>query len=268
MKQALIRILKGIAIGASMLVPGVSGGTMAIILGIYDELVHAISDLTRHFRKNAIMLLEVGAGGLIGICLLAKLLLQAVTAYEMPMMFLFLGAIAGTIPALIKKTNLKKPRPVHLVYFLIGFASVLLLSLLPENLFDFSKTGGWGFFILLFAGVVIAVALVLPGISASYVLLMLGIYDITLSAVTEFNLLFLSPLVLGVLAGVFLTTRILEKAMTQHPGATYLIIIGFVAGSMAEIFPGLPSGIQLLICVVTLAVGFFAIFFLSRRVAD
>ncbi len=268
MKLALIRILKGIAIGASMMVPGVSGGTMAIILGIYDELVHAISDLTRHFRKNAVLLLEVGLGGLIGILLLAKLMVQVINAFEKPMMFLFLGAVAGTIPTLLKKTTLKKPKPVHLVYFLIGLLSVLLLSFLPENLFDFSKTGGWGFLILLVAGVVIAVALVLPGISASYVLLMLGIYEITMTAVTEFNLLFLAPLLIGVLGGVFLTTRLLEKAMTEHPGATYLIIIGFVAGSMVEIFPGLPSGLELLICPLTLAAGFAGIFFLSRRAAE
>lgn len=262
-KQILQNTAKGVAIGASMLIPGVSGGTMAIILGIYDDIIHAVSGLTRNFRKNIVLLLEVGLGAVIGMFLLAKLLLKAVTAFEMPMMFLFLGAIAGSIPTLIKKAELRRFNWTQPVYFLIGLGAVLLLSFLPQGLFEFTEIGWWSFFLLLLAGVVIAVALVLPGISASYMLLMLGIYNITLAAITEFNLLFLAPLIIGVLAGTLMTTKLLEKAMNAHPAPTYLMITGFVAGSVMEVFPGVPTGLDIPICIVTLLAGFFAISVLS-----
>lgn len=123
--------------------------------------------------------------------------------------------------------------------------------------------GALSFFILMFAGIVIAVALVLPGISASYMLVMLGIYDTVLYAIVHFNFLFLVPLAIGTIFGVLLTTGLLERAMDQHTGATYLMIIGFVAGSLLEVFPGIPVGIEILVCAVTLLIGFFIIFFLS-----
>ena len=115
------------------------------------------------------------------------------------------------------------------------------------------------------AGVIAAVALVLPGISVSYFLLLLGLYDETMRAITTFYFPFLIPLALGLLLGIILTTKLLERAMKRHPQPTYLIILGFVLGSIAEVFPGIPTWPELLLCLVTLAAGFLAIYFLSRQ---
>ena len=263
MKKSVMNLLKGVAIGSSMLIPGVSGGTMAIILGVYDKIVHAVSSFLKNKKENALLLIQIGLGGVIGAWLLAGCLSCVVAAYRKPMMFLFLGAILGSIPSLVKKTGIKRPKPIHAVYFLTGLSIVLVLSFLPERLFQFSKMGAFSFFILMFAGIIIAVALVLPGISASYMLVMLGIYDTVLYAIVHFNFLFLVPLAIGTILGVLLTTRLLERAMDRHAGVTYLTIIGFVAGSLLEVFPGIPAGIEILVCAVTLLIGFFVIFFLS-----
>lgn len=135
-----------------------------------------------------------------------KAFAPAVTAFPMPMLFLFLGAILGSIPVLFKKSGAGKFRPVQLVYFGTGAAIVLGMSCLPETGLDFAAAGGFGFFLLFLAGLLVSVALVLPGISASYMLLLLGLYEITLSAIDRMELLFLSPLILGVLVGILLTT--------------------------------------------------------------
>lgn len=263
-RNGFLNLLKGGLIGASMLLPGVSGGTAAIILGIYDDLLHAVSRFSESKKKHAVFLLEVGIGALIGIFLFARLLLEAVNAFPMPMMFLFLGAITGSIPALIKKTERKKFKVWDLFFLLIGTAIVFGLSRLPQFGINFHEMGGFGFFLLLLAGLLVAVALILPGISASYVLLVLGLYEITLSAIQECNLLFLAPLLIGVLVGVLLTARLLETAMKRFPKISYLMIAGFVAGSMAEVFPGFPSGINILLCGITLLTGFFTVFFCSK----
>ncbi len=257
-------VLKGGLIGASMLIPGVSGGTAAIILGIYDDILSAISCFTQDKKKHFLFLLKVGIGGVIGICLFARLLLQAVTAFPMPMMFLFLGAIGGSIPALIKKSGIHSYKISDLLFFLIGLAVVFGLSYLPQLEWNFAETDGWGFLILLLAGFGVAIALILPGISASYILFLLGIYEVTLSAIRRLDFLFLAPLGIGILVGVLLTARLLEKGMQKFPRISYLTISGFVAGSMLEVFPGFPSGIMIPISIMTMAIGFLTVFFLGR----
>ncbi len=139
-------------------------------------------------------------------------------------------------------------------------------NVLPETGLDFAAAGGFGFFLLFLAGLLVSVALVLPGISASYMLLLLGLYEITLSAIDRMELLFLSPLILGVLVGILLTTRLLETAMQRFPTASYLMIAGFAAGSVTEVFPGFPSEIHIFICAVTLLAGFFSTLLLSRLI--
>ena len=98
---------------------------------------------------------------------------------------------------------------------------------------------------LILAGVVIAIALILPGISASYILLMLGMYDLTLIAIKEMNVFYLIPLIIGVLGGTFLTAGILEREMKRHPQFTYMLIIGFMLGSLVQVYPGIPVGTEI-----------------------
>ena len=149
------------------------------------------------------------------------------------------------------------------VYIAIGAALVLSMNLLPSDLFG----SGAGFLPLLIAGLLAAVALVLPGISVSYMLLLMGLYDETMRAITEFRVPFLLTLGLGLILGIVLTTKLLERAMQRHPEPTYLIILGFLFGSVVQIFPGIPSGWELLICPITLLAGFFSLWLLSRREA-
>ncbi len=268
-KDSSVIFLKGLTVGASMLIPGVSGGTMAIILGIYDRLIHAISSFRKDKKRNAFLLLTFGGGAVLGILLLSKLIWKLVTAFHMPMMYLFIGAILASVPPLYRKSRQRTASAGSIVALLLGFGLVWALSLLPSGLFQFGEeTTVWSYLMLFIAGLIVAVALVLPGISASYMLLMLGMYDITLQAIQAFHLAFLIPLLLGVGVGTILTTGLLEKAMQQFPHITYPLIIGFVLGSVLEVFPGPPSGIEWVICPMSLLLGFFFISYLSVHSSD
>ena len=121
---------------------------------------------------------------------------------------------------------------------------------------------------LILAGILAAVALILPGISISYMLLVLGLYEPTMTAIHELQLSFLLPMAIGLIAGMLLMVKALEKAMTSYPQITYPIIIGFLLGSLPAVFPGIPTGIQWLICPLTLAAGFSGVCFLSHISAD
>jgi putative membrane protein len=119
---------------------------------------------------------------------------------------------------------------------------------------------------MLMSGIIIAIALILPGISTSHMLLVLGMYQPTLIAIENLDLAFLIPVVIGVGIGIILTTRLLELALEKFPQFAYFAIIGFVLGSMAspEVFPGFPSGIMIAVCAVTFAAGYVVIRLVSR----
>lgn len=264
--NSAVRILKGFVIGASMLVPGASGGTMAIILGIYDELIHAVSTLRQNVKQNTILLGTYTMAGILGILMFSRPMLAAVTLWNKPMLFLFLGAILGSVPPLYRKVKVSRIKPINILFALIGAFLGICTMYLPEGVFQLNSSFNlYNFSMLILAGVIIAVALILPGISASYILLMLGMYDLTLIAIKEFNLIYLVPLAIGILGGTFMTAGILEREMKRHPQFTYMLIIGFMLGSLVQVFPGVPMGKEILPCILTFFIGLSVILWIGRK---
>ncbi len=265
-KKTILTSSKGLLIGSSMLVPGVSGGTMAIILGIYDELISSINNFFKDFKKSFFFLMQFCIGAGIGFVLFAKLISTALDKYELPMMYLFIGAILGGIPLLIKQTEIKKDNKKQILFGaiagLLGLALVVFLDKMPKSSFEFDANITPKLLAMqVITGFIIAIALVLPGISTSHMLLVLGMYPAFLLALENpfDNILFLGFLGISVVIGVFVITRPLELAMKKYPQITYCAIIGFVAGSVITVFPGFPTGIEILICAITLALGCLAI---------
>ncbi len=265
MKQKIIpTIIKGFVIGSSMLVPGVSGGTMAIMLNIYSELIGAINKIRTDFKKSFKFLLIFCIGSITGMILLSKPLSYLINCYEMPMMYFFIGAVAGSIPLIYHQAGVRKFSLKTIIFPAIGLILILLLGLLPENLFAAnSQNKSIEIIGLLIAGIIAAIALILPGISVSHMLLMLGLYESTINAIGSLNILYLLPLATGLLLGIFITTKLLDKLMSRHPQATFLIIMGFIIGSVLKVFPGIPVGIELFICLILFAVGFFTMYKIS-----
>lgn len=269
MRNGLLNALKGFFVGSSMLVPGVSGGTMAIILGIYDRIISAMGHLTQDLKKNLWLLGTFGIGGLLGIILLARPLSYLTKTYPLPVLYLFMGAICGGVPCIFRKAGVRAFSLRVIAYPLIGVAIVLLLDRLPH--FNLLSDGGISLTtVLLFAaaGIIMAVALVLPGVSGSQMLLMLGLYEKTMDAIAAFDLAYILPMGAGILLGLILTTKLLETLLRRYPRASYLIILGFIIGSVVYVFPEVPFGWYLLICPLTFLAGFAGVYFLSRFERD
>lgn len=271
--KPLKNFLKGIAVGVATLVPGVSGGTMAIILGIYDGLIHAISSFFEDWKKHSILLLEIGLGGVLGLGLFSRLIEQAMNTYPYVMRFLFMGVIIGGLPVLYRKsTSSGKKHMTDYLFLLIGFVIVLLMSIEPKAVTTLATSFGiWSFIFLFIAGIILAIALVLPGISGSFMLLALGLYDVTISAINSRDIPFLIPLGLGVIAGTLGTTKAIEKFLQKYPVKTYMLIIGLVIGSLISILRedlpvGVqPSGLEFVYSAVVFVIGFITIFWLGKR---
>ena len=264
-KELAIDTLKGMFIGACMLVPGVSGGTIAIILDVYDKLISSVSSFFKDIKGNILTLLTIGGGAVIGIVLFSRAILFIVNEYAFTSMYLFLGAVLGSIPLLLKKAKIKNFSVGLIIYPVLGAAIAFATELIPKNIFSITDESGIvEYLYIIIAGIILSIALVLPGISVSYMLLILGIYESTLLAIEHMKIVFLLSLVLGIGLGIILSTKMLESAMKNHPKGTYLLIVGFVLFSLREIFPGIPTGLNIIMCLTTFSLGFGAIFLLSR----
>ena len=269
LKQFSFTAIKGLVIGGTMLVPGVSGGSMAMILGIYQKLISAISSFWENKKKYLIFLLLFSAGAVLGMVLFAKPLLRLIDTFPLPTMYFFIGAVAGGVPMICRQAEIKAFSFKIPLYILLGAAIVVGISVIPAGTSG-SQSENWFFsaVLLILAGLIAAVALILPGISVSYLLLLLGLYDKTMQAISEFYMPFLIPLAIGLIVGIIAATKLLERAMDRHPQPTYLMILGFILGSIFNIFPGIPSLPQAPVCLLTFAAGFTAIYFLSKKEAQ
>lgn len=262
-KKNIIVAAKGAVVGGTMLVPGVSGGTMCIILGIYDGLIHAVSTFFQSKRANFWLLFWFCLGSGTGIFLLSKPLFQLMECFPKPAGFFFMGAVAGSVPMTFQKAKVSRFTWHIPVCVIAGAVVVWTLAELPTM--DQSDGGGLvQALMLVIAGVVAAVALILPGISVSYLLLVLGLYAPTIKAIGNLDVLFLLPLGLGLVLGIVATTKLLEHLMQKYPLATYLTILGFVVASIPTIFPGVPQGVEAIVCVVTLLAGFAVVYKVSQ----
>lgn len=277
LKDNLTIILKGYAIGSSMSVPGVSGGTMAILLGIYDKLISAISNFFKDIKGNTLFLVKFCIGAAAGIGSLSFLIKWLLENFPIPVSMFFLGAVIGGIPALYKKTRETPLRISSGIFFLLGLLIVISIGFIPTGSINITAGSGvMQYIMILVTGIVIALALVLPGISTSHMLLVLGMYDALLAAITGFDVVYIGVLGVATLIGVFLITKPIEWTLNKFPHQTYCMIIGFVLGSTAEIFKDkiLPAITQSpdalwwigssLMSIAAFILGFMAIKSLSR----
>lgn len=264
MTGTLTLLLSGLAVGAAMAVPGVSGGTAAMVLGIYDTLVRSLSRLFKEPKKSLPVLLKFCAGGIIGMLLVARLVsFLLTTPAEIPLRFLFLGAVAGGVPVVFRSANVRRLTPKAALLIIAGAAGAVLLTKLPEGLFVSIQGGFWGAVVQFIGGVLVAVALILPGISASHFLYMLGMYDTVMKRLGSLDLLPLLPLAAGVAVGAFLTAKVLEALISKHQAGTFMVILGFMLASLQALYPFKASGIQLLTGAVCAVVGFIAVYWLQ-----
>ena len=251
--------LFGGIIGSSMLIPGVSGGTMAIILGIYDRLVNSVGNIFKETKRALIFLGITAAGGMLGLIFFSSVMLDIVKKYPVFSMYFFIGAILGSIPMLVKKSGISEGKWYNVFFALLGIVGLFLLRQLPEGNNIQSSP-----FMLFICGIIIAAAMVLPGISTSHILLILGMYEIVWGGLKNAAPDFWIFLGSGAAIGTFLTAKLADKAMKKYPCQTYMIIIGFVMTSVYDIFPSDFIAEQIPFYLILAGSGFLGVSMLSK----
>jgi len=248
--KAFILYLKGFIMGIANIIPGVSGGTLAIILGIYENFISSISHLFKNFKENIKFLIPVGLGIGSSILILSGVIEYSYNNFPFSTMMFFVGLVLGGIPLLVKKVRGKKELKDFSSYliFLITFSIVIVMAC-AEFLFDidmvvsFDNMTIFSYIILFIVGVAAAATMVIPGVSGSLVLMLLGYYYPILSAISSFfkfenlmnNTLILGIFGVGVLVGIVLISKLLEMLFKKHKTKTYFGVLGFVFASIIAI---------------------------------
>ena len=245
--------IKGMLIGIANIIPGVSGGTMAISLGVYDDLIFSIANLMKDWKNSLRILGPILIGLASGIVAFSYLIERLLSQYTLPTALAFIGLILGGIPILWaslkeslrnKKTNLSFK---HFLVFLLSFALVAGMALIQESgtslsSFEFTFSN---VVLLFFIGVIASATMVIPGVSGSLVLMILGFYYNILNTVTDFvnalrtldfnGLLYgvglLLPFGIGILLGIFFISKLVSYLFENLPVMTYSSILGLVLAS-------------------------------------
>lgn len=271
------RLLQGMVVGIANIIPGVSGGTMMVAMGLYDRLIHAITHLKSEFKESLKLLVPIFLGAGIAIVTLSRLFEFLLENYPIPTNFAFCGLIAGSLPFIFKKVKGHSVSVGRAVCFIIFFAIVILMAVIGEtsgNAADVSF-GLINVIKLLLVGIIAAATMVIPGVSGSMMLMLLGYYDTILKTINNFmdalvafdmqEILvqcgILIPFGIGVILGIFLIAKIIEFIFSKAEIHAYYAIIGLILASPVAILLKTDwsgfSVLTLVVGLVTFAAGWF-----------
>lgn len=248
MKEKLILFIKGVVLGVAFVIPGVSGGTLAVLLGIYEELIEAASNFYKNmvnFKKYFMYLLPIGLGIIFSVAVFAKLIKFGLDKAPIITILIFLGMIIGGIPALVRNVKGTKINLKDMTLMLVGLIIVISMLIFHKSnsnvvLTNMSITG---YITLFLVGTIAAVTMVVPGISGSFTLMLIGYYEPILNLVNDItsfknlrpNLILIFTFMLGVFIGIIFISKIIEWCLKHYKRETYYAIIGFVLSSIISV---------------------------------
>lgn len=268
-------ILKGVVIGVANIIPGVSGGTMAVSMGIYDKIIHAATHLLSEFKKSMKILIPILIGAALGLVVVARLIQIMFDKAPLQTNLLFVGLIVGGLPAMTKKVKGQSIRLSHIIACVLFLAFVVGLAAMGETesaAADMTFTAV-NVAKLFGVGIVASATMVIPGVSGSMILMIMGYYNPILKEVNRFidNLVsfnvsglidgctILVPFGIGVVVGIFAIAKVIEIIFTKFPYVAYWAIIGLIVASPFAILMmnslGTISVVTILTGIVALAAG-------------
>lgn len=231
----ILRVFKGVLIGTGFILPGVSGGALAAIFGLYERMVSFMAHLTKDFKKNVLFFIPVGIGMLGGIVILSYPLSYCLEHYLVPTMWCFIGCIIGTFPALWQQAGKRGRKSGHYLIMAAAVIAGYLFLRSGESLFSSDIPQNFGTWMI--AGAVIALGVLIPGLSPSNFLLYMGMYGSMVDAFKTLQLTTLIPIGIGGLACMLLLSKAVDKLFEFAYPVVFHIILGVVIASTMIIVP-------------------------------
>ncbi|HHU55410.1 MAG TPA: DUF368 domain-containing protein, partial [Acholeplasmataceae bacterium] len=244
MKEQIFDFFKGIVIGIANVIPGLSGGTIAVVLNIYHKFVNSLKYLLSHPFKTIKDIWGLLLGIVVGIIISVKAIQILIETFPIPTMMLFVGLIIGAIPKIYQNIKDEKKTYIDIIVF-IGFIVILIgLPFIPGSELDIN-INLLTFIVLFLVGLIAASAMVIPGISGSMMLMIFGYYVFILNLVNNFlkatvelnfgniinNLFLLIPFALGVLLGIVFISNLISRLIVKYGRTFYCAILGLLIAS-------------------------------------
>lgn len=254
-------ILIGIVLGISNVIPGVSAGTMAVVMNIYDKLLDAISIKKEKIKEHFMFLMMLGIGVVIGILVFSNGITYLFDHYPMQTQFAFIGIILGSIPMVIK--HAKKEKPIqrrNYIPCIITFAIMVAMVVVDKNGTNVEKVLDYNIWTaagLMLSGAISAFAMIIPGISGSFIMVTLGTYHTVINAISvaHFNIGVIVVTGVGVIIGLLAGIKIVKVLLERYNQETYMAILGLVIGSVLVIYPGFTLDITGMVSIIMMLIG-------------
>ncbi len=255
----IINFFKGILIGAGGILPGISSGVLCVVFGIYENLIDSILYFFKDKKKNFKFLIPILLGGLVGVILVSNVLKIFLHKFPLQTKAVFIGLIIGGIPLIIKqikkKSNIKM---INLIYLLFALLLGIFMVYLDGNM-DITVYKDINFVYLFISGLLMSIGVVVPGVSSTVILMLLGVYDIYLMGIANMYLPVLIPIGIGVVVGGGIFIKIIKILFDNFYQQTMFAIIGFTLGSIFVLLPEMKSVFDVALFGVCLIMGYYII---------
>ena len=253
----LLNCAKGILIGSGAIIPGISSGVLCIIFGIYEKLLDSIIHFFSNVKKNIKFLLPIVIGVAIGVLIFSNFLNYFLINFPVQTKSIFIGLILGSVPSLIKESKKKTDfKPIFLLYTLFAFLFGILLVVLENYIPNTQTSSTFNFFYLMISGFIMSVGIIVPGVSSTIILMLMGVYNVYLSSISTLYFPVLIPIGLGLIVGCFIFMRLTDFLLNNFYEKTFYSIIGFSLGSILVLMPDISFDITGIISILCILLGF------------
>lgn len=230
----ITRFVKGILVGIGFILPGLSGGVLAVIFRIYDPIIRFLSKPFFRFVRQVFYFIPIGLGAAIGVLLFSIVVDAAFGKYAAQFICLFIGFVAGTFPSLFRQAGKQGRKPLHWAIMVISALVIFAIMLFGGNL---ALNVTPNFLVWIGSGALIGLGVIVPGMSPSNFLIYFGLYDKMAAGIKDFDMMVIIPLIIGLAACVLLFAKAAAWAFDNYYAGMYHFILGMVVGSSAAIFP-------------------------------
>lgn len=234
-KDIILRFIKGMFIGSGFILPGVSGGALAAIFGIYERLIGFLADIRKDFKNNLLFFLPVGLGAGFGIVLFSTGLSYLLERYETIILWFFIGAMVGTIPSLWKEAGKEGRNLIDYVILVLSFVFGLGILFLASS--NINQGVEPNFFSWIFAGFLIALGMIVPGMSPSNFIVYMGMYKAMSDGFKNLDLAIILPIALGGIITLISLSKLINYIFKKYFSKLFHFILGVVLASTVIIIP-------------------------------
>lgn len=255
MKSFFYRVLCGFCLGISVFAPGISGSIMAIIMGIYNKLLDIASNPFKKFKNNFFFLLPLGIGALISLVLFVLVFSYLFETYEKAVFLLFIGLIVGNLPMVYKEAKKSQFKWYYILGAAVAFAVALVVGIMSEGVGNAQITQSNNLLYIALSGLLAGFACLIPGMSVSMILIVMGVYDYLIAAAKSLDIITIAVVGVAFVLSMIASSKLIKFVFCKFSGMAHFMVMGFLMGSVCGIFVTLPKSGSNLAGAVMLVIG-------------